>query len=143
MASVVTAFFDALKASIEARPALSGVGVFTAHPGDELPAGAIVIDRVTTDQSWAALGRSRREESFTVFVVIHIAQAGAGETVATEVRERVYAIKAEIETALRDDPSVGGTVRVADYARDELRQGTGTGTRWAQLEAQIDARQRI
>lgn len=143
MTSQVNAFLIAFRALLEARPGLSGVGVFTAHPGDDLPPEAIVVDRVTTDQSWAALGRQRREEGFTVFVVLHIEKAGAGEAVATDARERVYAIKAEVEDALRADPSVGGTVRVADYARDELRQGTGDSVRWAQLEAQIGAAVRI
>ena len=141
--SKVNAFLLALKALLEARAGLSGVGVFTAHPGDELPPEAIVVDRVTTDQSWAALGRQRREEGFTTYLVLHIEKAGAGEAIATDARERVYSIKAEVEDALRADPSVSGTVRVADYARDELRQGTGDRGRWAQLEAQIDAKVRI
>jgi hypothetical protein len=141
--SKVNTFLVALKAMLEAREGLSGVGVFTAHPGDELPREAIVVDRVTTDQSWAALGRQRREEGFTTYLILHIEKAGAGEGVATDVRERVYAIKAEVEDALRADPTVSETVRVADYARDELRQGTGDRARWAQLEAQIDAKVRI
>ena len=141
--SKVNAFLLALKAMLEARPGLSGVGVFTAHPGDELPREAVVVDRVTTDQSWAALGRQRREEGFAVFLVLHIEKPGAGEAIATDARERVYAIKAEVEDALRADPSVSESVRIADYARDELRQGTGDGVRWAQLEAQVDAKVRL
>ena len=141
--SKVIGFLLAFQAMLEARPGLADVDVFTAHPGDDLPPEAIVVDRVTTDQSWAALGRQRREEGFVVFVVLHIERPGAGEAVAIEVRDRVYTLKAEVEEALRADPSVSGSVRVADYARDELRQGTGDHVRWAQLEAQIDAKVRI
>jgi hypothetical protein len=141
--SSVPAFLTAWRAAMQARPGMAGVGVFTAHPGDELPAEALVVDRVTTEQSWAALGRLKREEQFTAFVVCHVAKAGAGEDVAAQARARAYALTGELADALRADPGVAGTVRVAAYVRDELRQGTGNGTRWAQVEVQVEAQQRI
>jgi hypothetical protein len=141
--SVREAFLVALKALLVARPGLAGVGVFLAHPGDELPPEALFVDRVTTEQEWAALGRLRRDEAITAFVVCHVIKAGAGEEVATAARARLDDLQAELEDALRTDPSVSGTVRQAAYVRDELRQGTGANGRWASLEGQVVAQARI
>jgi hypothetical protein len=141
--SAVPAFLTALRSALIARPGLTGVGVFTAPPGDELPPEALVVDRVVSTQAWAALGRQKREEGFTVFLVAHAAKPGTGEAIFAELRDRCFALAAEVENALRDDVSVAGTVRVAQFARGELRQGAGTQGRWAQIEMQIDAAQRI
>jgi hypothetical protein len=142
-ASSVEAFLLALKAQLQARSGLAGVGVFTAHPGDDLPPEALYVDRVTTEQEWAAIGRGKREEAVTAFVICHVAKPGAGEDVATAARARVGELKAELEDALRTDPGVSDSVRVAQYAGDELRQGMDASARWASLEARIVARQRI
>ncbi len=141
--SSVEAFLVALKALLVARTGLAGVGVFTAHPGDDLPPEALYVDRITTEQEWAAIGRQRREETVTAFVICHVAKPGAGEDIATAARARVRELKAELEDALRADPGVSESVRVAHYAGGELRQGMDASARWASLEARIVAQQRI
>lgn len=141
--STVPAFLDAFKTKLDARVALADVGVFKAHPGDRLTPEHVVVDRVEFDQEWGPLGRKAREERYTAHLVIGITKDGAGDDLADDARDRVFALMAEVEDALRTDPAVTNTVRVTEIAGGELRQGAGDKTRWAQLALRIDVRARI
>jgi hypothetical protein len=128
--STVPDVLDALKALLDARRvaapagALAGVEVRTAPSGDPVPFESIQMFGTAGDQEWAALGNRRRRESYTIRAGIFIRRMGAGEALAKEVRDRAYAILAELEDAIRVSPTLGLPDRVTiQLARVDLEQG--------------------
>ncbi len=59
------------------------------------------------DQDWAALGKASRNETGTVTCAI---LAGTGDDIIKTARDRALTILANIETALRADPSLTGVL---------------------------------
>jgi hypothetical protein len=112
--STVPALKSALLGVLQARAGLSGVQVtygWPAAPQREF----IVLYSVSGRQSFAALGHLSREESYELQVVISVlSQGGVQQTIT----ERAFALMAEIENALRADPTVGGVVRTAELGPD-------------------------
>ena len=58
-------------------------------------------------QQWASIGTQRRDESYDITGLI---RAYVGNDDQAHVRQRVYDLFALIETALDDDPQLGGVV---------------------------------
>lgn len=138
--STVPAVLGAMKALLDARTALStaGVVVTTAPSGDPIPAESIQLFGTGGDQQWAAIGNRRRAESYTIRGGIFIVRRGAGAAVWDVVRERAYAILAELEDAIRVVPTLGLADRViVQLARVDLDQGGQDNGRWAALDIDI------
>lgn len=115
--STVPAVLDALKALLDARKATPGspledVEIRTAPTGDPTPWECIAFLGQQGDQAWGAIGNRRRKETYSLQAAIFVKRRGAGEALAKEVRDRAYAILAEMEDAIRVKPRVLDTDRV-------------------------------
>jgi hypothetical protein len=122
--STVPDVLDALKALLDLRDGLAGVTVATAPTGDPVPFESIQLFGTAGDQEWAAIGNRRRRETYTIRAGIFIKRLGAGEALAKQVRDRAYAILAELEDAIRVAPTLGLADRVViQLARADLDQG--------------------
>lgn len=135
--STASAFMAALVDALLLRPALEGMQITSAPMGEYSALESIQLDDAVAPQEAAQLGNQRRREDYTVNGEIWIVKPGADEPVIREARDRAYAIAGEIERALRDDPAMGATVHVAQYAGADLAQGIHPDGRWAQLDFRI------
>lgn len=135
--STAAAFMAALVDALLARPALAGVEVVSGPLGRFSALESIQLDSAQVPQDAAMLGNMKRREDYTVFGGVWIVKPGAGEAVIREARDRAYALAGELERALKDDPAMGGTVHVAQYAGADLEQGVHDEGRWAQLNIRI------
>lgn len=133
-----------LVALLDARPGLAGVQI-TPAPVDlsETEPESIQIDNTEPTREWAALGRQAREEEFYLGFTVSVVVAGGDRAAMLAALLRVYALLAEIEVALRADPSVGGAVHVAHVARTALTQIPTPEGRMAILECEIKADKRL
>lgn len=84
----------------EAAELVLWVGV--DNPDDDVPFGA------TGTQTWAGLGALAKNETFAIHCVI---RAANGETVAS-CRTAAFAVLAAVETIVRADANLGGTILV-------------------------------
>lgn len=141
--SAVPAFLDALRTRLLARPGLAGVQVATGPLAEDTALESIQVFRVDTDQVWAALGGRSREETGTMTGAIWIVAPGADEPAIKAARDRAYALLAELESDLRADPSVNGTVRVAQLASADLTQGLNDNGRVAQVTFTVNLEARL
>lgn len=141
--SVVPAFLDAFRARLLARPGLAGVQVATGPLAEDTALESIQLFRVDIDQVWAAQGGRSREETGTLTGAIWIVKPGADEPTIKTARDRAYALLAEIESDLRADPSVNGTVRVAQLASADLTQGVNESGRVAQVTFTVNLTARL
>lgn len=139
------AYIDALTATLAARPGLAGVTVASAPLGDEDDGKkAIVFVDCTTTADWAALGRQRQDEGYTVKGVVLITKGGAGQAVAKTARNEASALLTEIKTALTDNPTqnVAGVLHSRVSAEDWV-QGIGDGTRFCAVKFDVFVKARI
>jgi hypothetical protein len=98
-----------LEAALDARPGLNGVQVTIGFP--KVPAKELVmLGDIKGTQEPASIGRLSREERYKLEVTIKVERQGTDQSVPTT---RAYAIAAELEQQLRDDPTVAGAVRIA------------------------------
>lgn len=143
--TTVPAFLDALKAQLEARLALADVGIYTSPQNEEVTQSIEFGYRVNGTQGWAALGQRARNDDYTITGIIWIAKDGAGEAVAKEARDRVYALFAELEAQLRTAPWGNNTLSGlgAQLRRADFTQFYGDGQRLARLEFDIEVKTRI
>jgi hypothetical protein len=110
------AVYDALKAALDAREYIqeNGIVVTTAPAPDTSTAyTCIELGGAFINFEWAALGRKSRKETNTANGWIFCQEYGAGEAAAKAARDKVFAVFAELETALTEDPSISGVVNVA------------------------------
>lgn len=137
--SGVHAWLNALADALEARPAIDDqVLVTTGYVADVDGRDAITLaDSIDGEQEWGLLGNRRRDEKFTMGGVIWVKRAGKGEAVIRTVRERAWALLAEVEDELRVRPDVTGTVKVAAITRYTLDQGPTSDGRWCQIDFEI------
>lgn len=142
--TTVPAFLDALKAQLEARSGLAGVGIFTSPQNEEVTESIEFGYRITGTQGWAALGQRARNDDYTVTGIIWIAKDGAGEATAKEARDRVYELFGELEEQLRTDPWANQSVTVqAHLTRADFSQWYGDHQRIARMEFDITCKARI
>lgn len=110
--STVPSFKAALVAALQARAGLAGVQVAYRWPGPEtLPEGVYLGD-VEGTGGIASLkaGRQHRQEAYTVSVICQTFSAAATPVDQDDSEARAFALMAEVEGALADDPKVSSTV---------------------------------
>jgi hypothetical protein len=118
--SSIPALKRKLKARLEARTALSGVqisyGAPLPNPGREY----IWLGDADGNQSAATMNpvTKPRNEEYTLQVRIWAQVEGTNQQTATE---RAFTLAAEIENELRDDITVNGAVRGAQFGEGEFR----------------------
>lgn len=124
-----------------ATPPLLGVrinyGPALPDPGRE----SINILGVEGEQAWASLGKLSKDEEYVISVLIIVIREGQQTKQAVE---RAYAITAELEQLLREDPTLGNTCRVASLASPfDLEVGASDTTRSALLTIGVRVEARI
>lgn len=95
-----------------------------------------------TDSAWAALGAQARNEQITVHCV---ALAWSGDRIVKTARDQAFGIVGAVETLLRADVMLGGTL-VSGQCQvivGSLRQGQSDNGAVAQVPFRIDAFSRI
>lgn len=110
--STIPAFKAALLAALQQRTGLHGVEVSWGYPFNSQSREWLFLGNVSGDQTAAALGRQRREESYDLEVIIAVLKPGSRGDIRART-ERAFEIAAEVEDQLRTDASVGQVVRVA------------------------------
>lgn len=138
----------AIVARLKARPNLESVFIAGAPQTDILErTETIQVSGAKAVPDWDASGRLRVIYNIEVFLGILVMRAGAGDELATEVRERAYALKHEIEIEIRasiegiklQDEEGVDTVRQCQFGPVELEQSWSDRARWAQLTFSLTA----
>lgn len=126
----------ALITILNARAGLSGVQVAYGYLNDsaQLQDENINVGKVRFNQEWGALGNRRREESYRVELIIVVKREGDDQQ-GTE--ERMWAVLAEVEQALRADPTLGGAVRVSELTEGDQDNWPDSEGWFSQVTAQI------
>lgn len=111
--STAPAFKAAFVTALAARAGLSGVLVSYGAPLPNPPREHVTLGDLSGEQEFAALGAMRKYETYTLDVYVSVVREGSQQQACTE---RAFAIAAEIEDELRANPTMTGTVRVAEIA---------------------------
>lgn len=136
------ALYDALCARQSGTPGgLNGVrvnyGPALPDPGRE----SVNILNVEGEQAWAGLGKLAKDEVYTVTVLVIVIREGQQTKDAVE---RAYAIAAQVEDVLGDDPTLSDTCRVAALDNPfDLEVGASDTTRSALLTLGVRVEARI
>jgi hypothetical protein len=156
--SSIPAFFDALKALLDARAGIIGpppVTVATADLGTDTPKLAIVLFGTPTANREAVGLRGPQGISYDHNVVVAGAiwtvKPGQGDTVVPpataspikQARDGAYALLAELEQTLKANPTVSGTCQFAAVTSDPLEQVATDEGRLAWIGFQITYRARL
>lgn len=131
--SVVPTFMDTFCEQLRNRAGLAGAGIFSGPMGVDTPPRAIVLFSVDEGQDWGAIGNRRKDEQFTVDGATWIEVAGADEATIKTARDEAFALMAEVEDQLREDPAVNGVLQTAAINGMRFEQGINPEGRWAQV----------
>ena len=142
--SMVIAVLQALQARLQARPGLSGVRVFALPQGpQDLGREYIVLaTRIPGRQEFPFASKAIKNDAFTLNGVIGRVEPGKGDEAALGSMQRVMDLFAEIEDALRVDPSLGGLDVTAQVEGYEHSPGATDAGRVHEMtfEVRVDAR---
>lgn len=125
--STAPAFKAALLTALGARAGLSGVTISYGAPL-AAPREFIALADISGEQEFAALGALRKNETYTLEIYCSVLREGNQQQACTE---RCFELAAEIEDELRTNPTMSGTVRVAqlrspfsveEFGSDQARQ---------------------
>ncbi len=133
LTSSVPAVKGALVDRLNARAELSGK-VTWGVPRETPRMEWIVVGEVEGDQSAVSVGRSsqsRREERYRVLVVVSVIRSNVEHP--RTVAERAYALAAEVEDEVRQNPTLGldpGTdgLYLAQVTKTDLTESVGDGS---------------
>lgn len=121
----------ALFTALGQRSGLSGVTISYGAPL-QAPREFIALADIDGSQEFAQLGALKKNETYTLTVYCSVLREGNQQQACTE---RCFALAAELEDELRTNPTVTGTVRVAElatpftleeFASDQARQSVLT-----------------
>jgi hypothetical protein len=147
--SSIPAFFDALKALLDARANIIGPPLVTVATGDlaaDTPKEAIVLFGALGPRESVGLRGPQgisADENVTVRGAIWIVKPGQGETVIKQARDRAAALLAEVEQTLKANPTVSGTCQYAAVSSSGHEAGANDEGRWHQLNFDITYRARL
>jgi hypothetical protein len=128
LSSTLPATKTALITLLEARPNLAGVLVSWSSPTGSAPDEFIVVGDAQGSVDSAAIGSQRREERFTLDVVISVLNSTGDQSLPTE---RCFFLRDEVAAQIRSDATLGGVVRWAldqGWALAERSNGTRSET---------------
>lgn len=108
----------------EALPAgaqvVDGFPRFQIADHDLVVVGGKTMPTVVTQQEAVVLGNRRRDETYTIRMSCLSSRGGTNQR---DVRDRAFGLMAVVETVVRDDATLRGTVQVAQIGSDiELQQ---------------------
>lgn len=139
--SMVADFMDTLADGLALREGLDGVGVMTGElsGANKPPREGILLAGVETmGQEWESIGDMDREERFSIGWSIWAIKPGSGESVIRATRRRAFALLAEVETHLRENPDLNFLIRVAEVKPTLMWQDAHDSGRVCQIEGVID-----
>lgn len=145
--SVVPAAFVALQALLEARAGLEGVQVTDGYPTQPEAEYIALLDAEPHEQRTAGMRATphAREEEFVMLVAVSALRKGDDDHAI--VTARAYELAAEMENALRNDPTIGGSLGngwATVVGLPVRKHGPDNdGRREALIEARISCRARI
>src|SRR5215218_10858957 len=104
-ASTIPAAKAALLTKLEARAGLADVLIAWSAPvRPPMQSEAIYLDdAVDVEREWVSLGAQRLDERYTLQVRVETTAYGDGSDIRRAVEERMWALVAEVEQAVRDD----------------------------------------
>lgn len=138
---VMDALVDALEARTGSPNQLQGVRVNYGPPLPDPGRESINVLGVEGEQVWASLGKLSKDEQYVISVLVIVIREGQQTKAAVE---RAYAIAAQIEDVLRDDPTLSENCRVASVASPfDLEVGASDTTRSALLSIGVSVEARI
>jgi hypothetical protein len=113
VSSTAAAFVVSLRTKLLARSGLSGVNVYLVAPVDTDQAEFILLlrGRVSGEQDWAALGRLRREDSYSIPCLIRVRKTigtADEQTIFQSAMDRAAALLDEVVLQVRDSPPAVG-----------------------------------
>lgn len=130
-----------LLAALKAWGGLAGVQVEYGWPKAPAKEFLMLADIRNDGETTATLGTNRpREEHYTLMTLVKVEKQTTQQVIATE---RGYAIAAELETLLRQNPTVDGAVRLAAVAGISLQELANDKTRAAILIVEVACQARI
>ena len=145
--SQVRSIITDLHTLLEARAGLAGVTIFRYGPSpralDGLREHIVIATRVSGTQTFPAATNRLKYDEFTLYGVVYVEQPGAGDEVADDAHERAEALLAEIEDAIRADPSLGRAnteVQIGGYEHTYAADDEG---RMHALAFELDCRARM
>jgi hypothetical protein len=109
ISSTVPTIKDALVTALKAQAGLAGIQVERAHPGPEkLDREAVWLGAARGRHVIPVMkaGRKSRDEEYIVEVLLSVVKPGG---TLEEAEERAFALLAEVEDVLADDPRLGTT----------------------------------
>jgi hypothetical protein len=140
--STIPALKRQLVAALKARSGLAGIQVSYGAPFPVPEPEWIWVADVSGQQVAAALGQQRREETYTLTVLIHAMSSDPADQQTPT--ERAFALMAEVEAQLRSDATVGGAVRVAQIEGPiKLEELAGPNARGARVTFSVACAARI
>ncbi len=134
MGSAVPAVVDALISTLTTAglTVLDGPGItddplpLSVHVGWGDPDSEQIEESAASDQQWAWLGHTQRDETVTVHCRIVSWDGGSDPGAMKRVRDAAFGAFADIGSAVQADPSLGasasGVLNVTDIARIALYQ---------------------
>ena len=119
--SVIPGYKAALVAALAARAGLSATTVAYAWPGPSATAEMIACSTSRSSQDFANIkaGRKHRNEDAEIDAVVWVFQGGGTPVDADDTEARSFAMAAEVEGELADDPTLGGVCEWSRIARVE------------------------
>lgn len=132
--SVVPTFKAALVTALQARAGLSGVQVARRWPGPSTADEGIYLGdaRGRTTPRALKTGRQRRTETAQVEIIIQTLRSAHTPLDADDSEDRAFALLAELEGALADDPDVSSSIEWTDelaYVEETIPLERGWATR--------------
>jgi len=139
--SSIPALKSGLLATLQARPNLTNVAVTYGSP-TLADREWIWLGDITGAQDWGAIGHDVRREDYSLTVIVSTTMESTDQQTVTE---RGFAILAEIETAVRTDPTIGGAVITSQLVVSEVveLEKTDGSARGVNITAQLVCMNRI
>jgi hypothetical protein len=139
--STAPAFKAAFVTALAARAGLAGVLVSYGAPLPNPPREHVTLGDLSGSQEFAQLGAMKKYETFTLDVYVSVVREGNQQK---ECTERAFQIAAEIEDELRTNPTMSGTVRVAEVASPfDLEEFASDTARQSVLSLGVQATEKI
>lgn len=120
-------FIETLTAQLLLRAGLADVQVISGPIDLDTATKRDIIQLFGTEmtETFAAIGNKRHEETYTLEGELIVVRPPAGETGIQEVRDRAKAIFGELETELRTNHKMNGTVKWCRLSSVAIAQGYG------------------
>lgn len=145
--SQIRSILTDLHTLLVARAGLAGVTVFRYAPSPRALEGlrewVILATKVTGAQTFPFASNQIKHDSFTLAGVIYVEKPGAGDEIADDGHARAEALLAEIEDAIRADPSIGRSNTEVQIGSYEHTYGADDRGRMHSLTFEIECTARM